>query len=135
MVNRVYSAADAYRNKIYYYPVLEDCKDVPFDMRRVHPVQQRTVYRLYQLLKGSSIVIKAWIFGSTISWSWNSDSDTDICISTIFDANVNNTELDTLYDAIREACNYEPCDIVRLETCPIGGTLRDTINYEGLQIL
>lgn len=119
---------------VFYFNIVTGVPDVPFDMRRVHPLKQRLVYKLYELFKSSNVVTEAWIFGSSVSYTCHQGSDTDIIIHTTEPARVYTEAYCSIHDKIEEMCNNN-CDILRYENLSYNDFVRLTNWERGVKIL
>ncbi len=78
-----YTWEDWCDDHIVLFPVLADCKGLPFDISRVHPIKQREVRDVYNLLRVNNNVLRVWVFGSAANMKcvWESDLDLAIEVS------------------------------------------------------
>ncbi len=77
--NGVYDWGATMRDAVYYFRVLPDCRWVPFDIGRIHPLKQRASCRLYEVCKSHN-VSSVYVFGSATQMRCHSGSDLDIAV-------------------------------------------------------
>ena len=91
------------------FNVLKGCETDKFDMSRVHPLKQREVLKIYNLLSKSELVESVIIFGSSISMKCNIESDLDLAIYVTEQcSNIERNEIDIL---VQEATDWD-CDVL-----------------------
>lgn len=116
----------------YLYPIVDGCGGVPFDMRKVYPIKQREVKKIYEFLKTQESVEQAYIFGSSISMKCTQRSDTDIGIR--LRPEFNYTEIRSyLRSHIHDYCPHD-CDILWINDLKPSEKIYENI-MKGVQII
>lgn len=112
--------------KIKDFPVVvnTDCKNI----RRIYPLKQRTVAKIYEAALNHEVIRKIYVFGSSVTGRCNIDSDLDICI----DADTSDgMKIYHMQKEVGDICDWN-CDIVMYSN--IGERLKKTIQEEGVVI-
>ena len=117
-------AKDTLKMTVFPVVVNTDCKNI----RRIYPLKQRTVARLYEAALNYKVIKKIYVFGSSVTGKCNIDSDLDICI----DADVSDgMKIYHMQKEIGDICDWN-CDILMYSN--IGERLKKTIQEEGVVI-
>lgn len=118
------------KEKIFYFPIIVNNDN--YDNRRIHPLMQKKVNEIYQLIKGNSIIERVIIFGSSVNIRCNKKSDLDIAIK-LKDESFNRENQNIISEEIQEICDYNS-DIVWLNTIDPKSQLYHNINMKGVII-
>lgn len=95
-------------NKGYYrFPiVINYASEIDFDIARVYPLKQNTVYQIHNALCNDIRVASVFLFGSSITNACHRDSDIDIAIkiNPDFDENIVKDEISEI---VQEICDWK----------------------------
>lgn len=100
------------KNKVFYFPVIYQTDE--YECNRIHPLKQRKVYEVYQLIKDNKLIEKLILFGSSVNIRCNNNSDIDIALKLKDDA-FNKENQNKISEAIQEITEYNT-DIIWLNT-------------------
>ncbi len=124
------------KRKIFTFPLayeFETPSDLPFNIRHIHPLKQRSVLFIYEQLSNYTDILKdVWVIGSSVRPTCNYNSDVDLILSTSVEPYVYTNRLTECYDSIRYLPNG--VDFIRMEHLGVN----DMIYYEiftGLKII
>ncbi len=99
------------------------------NLSQINEVKIEEVSRLIEIAKGSEVIKRIIIFGSTVTDSCDEDSDIDVCLDIACD-----TKDQRLYRHVVDfdkACNYN-CDIFFYHQ--LGTTLKNEIDKKGVSV-
>lgn len=96
------------KDKKYIFPIIE--KNDNYDVSRIHPLNQKKVDTIFNIVNGDSRINKLIVFGSSTTIRCNKDSDVDIYIS-LNTKDINNKNKDEISEAIQNKLDYK-ADII-----------------------
>ena len=110
------------KNKKYIFPIVSN--NDYFDISRIHPLKQKTINKIYEVVKNDQRIKKVIIFGSSTTIRCNKDSDIDIAIELI---NNTNEIKNDISEKIQEITNYNS-DIIWLDKIKVNTKIYNNIN-------
>lgn len=96
------------KDKRFIFPIIEENKKI--DISNFHPLKQKNINLIFNIISNDSRINKAIIFGSSTNIRCNNKSDIDIYIKLNSDS-INNKTKNEVSLNIQEAINYD-ADIV-----------------------
>ncbi len=91
------------RNRIYHFPVIAQTD--AFEIRRVHPLKQKTVIAVYEKLKGDARIESLTLFGSAVTIRCGKGSDVDFAVGLKEGFRTNEVK-NEVSEAIQDVCGY-----------------------------
>lgn len=118
------------KNKKFYFPIIVNNDNYECD--RIHPLMQKKINDIYNLVSKKHEIEKVIIFGSSVNIRCNKKSDIDIAIK-IKPAYFNRENQNIISEEIQEISEYNS-DIVWLNTMDSNITLYNNIYSTGVII-
>ena len=116
--------------KKFYFPII--ISNDNYECNRIHPLMQKKVNEIYNIIKNYKEIEKVVLFGSSVNIRCNNNSDIDIAIK-IKDEYFNRSIQNIISETIGEITNYN-CDIVWINTIDKLSLLFNNINTLGVII-
>jgi predicted nucleotidyltransferase len=117
--------------KIFYFPTV--LENLNYDFKRIHPLKQRIINDLYNVIKNIELIEKVILFGSSINIRCNRKSDIDFAIK-IKENYFNTSNKNKISEIIQEITNYNS-DIIWLNNIDENSTLFFNINQLGVILI
>lgn len=118
------------RKEIYYFPKIVE--NTNYEYQRIHPLKQKQVNNIYNIISKNKKIEKIIIFGSSVSIRCNQKSDMDLAIL-LKDEYFNKDSKNEISEIIQDATNYDS-DIVWLNTIDQTSQLYKNIKNMGVVI-
>lgn len=118
------------KNKKFYFPVL--IQNTNYQCNRIHPLMQKKIFEIYELIKNQQAIKKVILFGSSINIRCNQKSDIDLAIL-LKNEFFNQQNQNTISEEIQEITKYN-CDIVWLNNLDSKSRLYENIITKGVII-
>ena len=96
------------KDKRYTFPIIVNNDN--YDVSRIHPLNQKKINIVFNIINNDSRINKVIIFGSSTTLRCNKNSDVDIYIS-LNQKDVNNENKDEISEAIQNELDYK-ADII-----------------------
>lgn len=96
------------KDKQYTFPIIEN--NDSFDMSRFHPLNQKKISIIFNIVSKDIRIKNVIIFGSSTTIRCNKNSDVDICI-TLNEKDISNINKDEISQKIQNELNYK-ADII-----------------------
>lgn len=96
------------KDKRYAFPIIVNNDN--YDVSRIHPLNQKKINIVFNIINNDSRINKVIIFGSSTTLRCNKNSDVDIYIS-LNQKDVNNENKDEISEAIQNELDYK-ADII-----------------------
>lgn len=110
------------KDKQYIFPIVVDNNN--YDVSRIHPLKQRIINNIYNVVSNDSRISKVVVFGSSTTIRCNKNSDIDIAIEL---NNYSNENRNDVSEKIQEVNNYNT-DIIWLDKIKTGSNISNNIN-------
>ena len=96
------------KNKKYVFPII--VKNSNYDVSRIHPLNQKKIDIVFNIVNDDSRINKVIVFGSSTTIRCNKNSDVDIYIS-LYSKDINNKNKNEISETIQNKLNYN-ADII-----------------------
>lgn len=116
--------------KIFHFPIIVE--NLNYECDRIHPLMQKKINEVYNLLKKYDIIEKVILFGSSINIRCNIRSDIDLSIK-FKNGHFSRINQNLISEEIQEITEYN-ADIVWLDTIDENSQLYKNISTMGVTI-